>query len=80
MMKNLTSHTHSHGCALRYSIQCKVCVRVYLMTYLHAKSCTRHDCPVLYCHEVRAALHEDKAKVSCLLAGLPRRCAEPATP
>jgi hypothetical protein len=59
----LTSTTEGHLHCAR-GTKCKVCVRVYLLAYLHAKSCKRDDCSVLYCDEVRAALLDNKLKVS----------------
>jgi hypothetical protein len=59
---DLINHIDTHS-LVRF-IQCKVCVRVYLLAYLHAKSCKRDDCSVLYCDEVRAALLDNKLKVS----------------
>lgn len=51
------------SCIVRYRFtQCKVCVRLYMLAYLHAKSCTRDNCSLLYCDEVRATLKEEETK------------------
>lgn len=45
------------------SLQCKTCLRVYLLAYLHAKGCKKDDCPVVYCDDVRIALYANELKV-----------------
>ncbi len=61
---------HAMACPLKVTGGCQMCKKMWGLLNLHAKSCTRSDCPVPRCRELKemrrrqAARQEDQRRMA----------------
>lgn len=53
---------HAVGCQLKVTGGCQMCKKMWCLLNLHAKSCTRADCPVPRCRELKELRRRQTAR------------------